>query len=380
MKIALIGEYSRLHNSLKEGLQLLEQEVTLIANQDSFKNYPSDFNFEPKITEKNFLFKNINKITRKLLKIDLQKIERGIRFYLILPKIKDFDVVQFINSNAIETFPIWSRFFIRKIKNQNKQLALIHCGDETPIISYLLQNQMKYSILTPLLNKEIEEKDYPYALKYISKPYKALYHCISQHASTSISCDLDYKIPLDQLKIRNQFIPNPINTDKISTTYSQNDKTIIFLGINTNSKIKKGIPFFEKALAIISQKYNEKVEIIITENVPYQEYIQSYNKAHILLDQIYAYDQGYNALEAMAKGKVVFTGAEQEFLDFYGLQEDEVCINALPDVDYLVEKLSFLIENPDEIKAIGERARKFIEKEHHYVKIAQKYIDTWNVR
>jgi hypothetical protein len=30
-------------------------------------------------------------------------------------------------------------------------------------------------------------------------------------------------------------------------------------------------------------------------------YINSYNKAHILLDQVYAYDQGYNALEAMAK-------------------------------------------------------------------------------
>jgi hypothetical protein len=37
----------------------------------------------------------------------------------------------------------------------------------------------------------------------------------------------------------------------------------------------------------------------------YTTYINSYNKAHILLDQTYAYDQGYNALEAMAKGKVV---------------------------------------------------------------------------
>jgi hypothetical protein len=36
-------------------------------------------------------------------------------------------------------------------------------------------------------------------------------------------------------------------------------------------------------------------------DIPYTTYINSYNKAHILLDQTYAYDQGYNALEAMAR-------------------------------------------------------------------------------
>jgi len=39
--------------------------------------------------------------------------------------------------------------------------------------------------------------------------------------------------------------------------------------------------------------------------------------------------------------------------------------------------LSFLIENPDEIIAIGKRARTFIEKEHHYTKIAKKYLEVW---
>ena len=41
--------------------------------------------------------------------------------------------------------------------------------------------------------------------------------------------------------------------------------------------------------------------------------IKNYEQAHIILDQVYAFDQGYNALEAMAKGKVVFTGAEAIF-------------------------------------------------------------------
>jgi glycosyltransferase involved in cell wall biosynthesis len=92
---------------------------------------------------------------------------------------------------------------------------------------------------------------------------------------------------------------------------------------------------------------------------------------------VYGYDQGYNALEAMAKGKVVFTGAEKEFYEYYNLDE-KVAINALPSVEYLVEELSILIENPKEIEEIGVRARQFVEKNHHYISIAENYLRIWN--
>ena len=121
------------------------------------------------------------------------------------------------------------------------------------------------------------------------------------------------------------------------------------------------------------------IKIITAESLPYADYIELYDEAHIILDQVYAYDQGYNALEAMAKGKVVFTGAEAEFLAYYGLSEDEVAINALPDVEQLVEKLTWLIQNPNKIAQIGKSARAFIEKEHHYIKVAKKYLDIYSL-
>jgi hypothetical protein len=61
------------------------------------------------------------------------------------------------------------------------------------------------------------------------------------------------------------------------------------------------------------------VQIITTRDIPYTTHINSYNKAHILLDQTYAYDQGYN-LEAMAKGKW-FYGTEHLFMEHYKLTE-----------------------------------------------------------
>ena len=174
-------------------------------------------------------------------------------------------------------------------------------------------------------------------------------------------------------------IPNPVNTNKIEFSEMEiNDKIVIFLGINRGTYYTKGICFFEKALEILKQKMGDKIEVIIAENLPYQNYIHKYNQAHIILDQVYGFDQGYNALEAMAKGKVVFTGAEKEFDIHYNLTE-KVAINALPDVDYLISELVYLIENPNEILAIGKRARQFVEKEHNYITIAKNYCDKWNL-
>ena len=108
----------------------------------------------------------------------------------------------------------------------------------------------------------------------------------------------------------------------------------------------------------------------------YDIFINLYNGAHILLDQLYGHDQGSNGLEAMAKGKAVFTNASIVFEKHYNLTE-KVAINALPDVDYLVNELSFLTENRSEIMAIGKRARAFLEKEHDYLKITEKYLEIW---
>lgn len=377
MRILLVGEYSRLHNSLKEGLQKLGHEVILVSSGDDFKNFESDFSVKSNFFSSYWFTKKVRNGLKKIIQFDLEKVERAIRFYFLLPKLKGFDHVQFINSDALELNPKISLFFYKKLKHQNKQLSLLICGDEPPIIDYLLKNELNYSIMSPYLNDCSLKKEFRFSLKYLEPKYKMVFNWLKENTNKLIVSDLDYKIPMERMNYVVNFIPNPINTDKITFTALEiNDKVIIFLGINRLSYIKKGIRFFEEALAIIEKKYANQVEIIVTENIPYQQYIELYNKAHILLDQVYAYDQGYNALEAMAKGKVVFTGAEKEFTEQYQLTE-RVAINAMPDVTDLVNELSSLIENPQEIIEIGKRARTFIEKEHDYIKIAERYLDKW---
>src|SRR5690606_15633703 len=145
-----------------------------------------------------------------------------------------------------------------------------------------------------------------------------------------IASDLDYDIPLQGTEKYLGLIPNPVNTEKLKfQSINPEEKIIVFHGINRANYFKKGNDYFEAALEKIQQKYPEKDDVIFVENIHYAEYIEKYNSAHILLDQVFAYDQDYNALEAMAKGKVVFTGAETDYLKLYNLKEDEECINAL---------------------------------------------------
>lgn len=379
MKILLIGEYSRLHNSLKEGLMALGHEVTIVGCGDKFKQFPVDFSIYARICNDNkianFLFKSI----RKVIGFNLEKIEKAIRFYLLLSKLNHYQHVQLINSDALETYPILSRFLYKKLFQNIQSRSLLVCGDETPIIDYLFKKEFKYSVLTPYFEDNSIEKEFQFPLKYRNDNYRKTFNWLVKNCQNLITSDLDYEIPMQKMGFQTTFISNPINTDKITfQNIGITDKIVIFLGINRLSYFKKGIIYFEKALEIIREKYADKIEIIVSENLPYSEYISTYNKAHILLDQVFAYDQGYNALEAMAKGKVVFTGAETEFLNQYQLQADDVCINAEPNENEIAKKLSFLIEDPEKINKISKNARNFIEKEHAYKIIAEKYFTSWN--
>ena len=378
MRILLVGEFSRLHNSLKEGLVQLGHEVVLVNNGDGFKDYPADISYKAKFF-KSKLGNIPRQIWYRIFKFDLAQLEFGIRFYFKLNQLKDFDVVQLINEAPIQTLPSLELYLLKKLLHQNKKTFLLCCGVDYVIMKYMLDKKLRYSIMDPYFEGIPEAKiQYHSMFEFVTKAHKKIHDYLYQNIQGVIASDLDYVNPLKENPKYLGLIPNPINTDTIAFEELKIDnKIVIFLGINSGNSYKKGVHYFEKALEKIQALYPEKVEIIITRSIPYSDYLRHYSRAHIVLDQTYSFDQGYNALEAMSRGKIVFTGAEKEFLDYYDLQENEVAINALPDVDYLVEKLLYLIERPQEMEQISKNAIQFIRKEHQYVKQAEEYVVVW---
>ena len=377
MRILLIGEYSRLHNSLKEGLITLGHDVVIVGNGDGFKNYPVDIKIDHSFHPK--LLKKFKVAFYKLTSINLGHWEIYFKAVLISKKLKGFDVVQLINESPLKIAPKLEIKFLKHILKHNKKLFLLSCGIDYQCVKYMLEGPLEYNLMSPYKNDNSLAKQYQFQLQYLNHEYKALHDFLYEKCHGVIATDMDYHLPLIGNKSYLGLIPNPINTDTIAyIPLNKTNKIKIFHGINKDMSFKKGNTYFSEALEQIKLKYDDKVEIITTYSLPYKDYIKFYNDCDVLLDQVYSYDQGYNALEAMAKGKVVFTGGEQQWLDYYNIEEDTVIINAKPDVDYLVKKISWLIEHPENISIISKNARQFIEEHHHYLTCTQTYLKTWN--
>ena len=377
MKILLIGEYSNLHNSLKKGLLNLGHEVILLGSGDGFKKYDVDILIKSTIFENKYL-KIIAKIIDKVFKFSLNELEIYFKSKKIIKKLADFDIVQLINERPFNTSANLEISLLKHVFKNNKKVFLLACGVDHKSISYANDKKFKYSILTPYFENNSLKKEYRHILKYLDSDHSKLSNYIEQNIQGIISSDLDYHIPYVNSKKYLGMIPNPIDIDTLNEDgKSFNQKIVILHAINSKNKLKKGNKFFKKSLSIIEAKYSNRVEITRTNDQAYSEHIKNVKNCDILLDQVYAYDQGYNALEAMAMGKVVLTGAEKEWREHYNIVEDYVVINAMPDVSYLVEKLSWLIENPEKIKMISKNAREFILKYHDYNVITKKYLKAW---
>ena len=381
MKILLIGEYSNLHNSLKHGLICRGHTVKLISSGDGFKNFKSDLKIKKPNLKKGVFIK---KIFKALFKYPFKYYYNSIQFQFILKRLKNYDVVQLINEHSIGGIPCIEKYQMKILKKQNKSMFLLCCGEDFNSVNYYLnfKSEFKYSILTPYVKDKRLKSNYEYSLKYLTKPFKNLSKTLHDICDGIISTDLDYHFVFKNKNKYLGMIPNPIILLGDNHRYAKEFKKInhkkinVLLGINSSNYLKKGIMYFEKLIGKLKSKFPEVV-FKVTYDLPFEKYMVEVAKTDILLDQIYSYDQGYNALEAMALGKVVFTGGEKIFLKHYKISEDEVVINTLPDINYLVKKMSYLLNNPNEIKRIGRNAKKFVIKYHDSEKISGKYLQKW---
>jgi glycosyltransferase involved in cell wall biosynthesis len=376
MKVLLFGEYNRAQWNIKKGLTRFGHDAILVSTRDGFKKV--DVDIELKDPYQNYFLKKARNLIKRISGIDItaQSILRQIKSKK--EQLSGYDIVQIINEAPFDFDRKDQQLIFDWLKDWNKNVFLLSAGLDFPSVSYAFDKKFRYSILTPYFENRGSKKDFSPALSYLTQEHIKLHQHIFKHIKGVISNDLDYHIPLIGYQKYLGMIPHAIDLSELEYKVPIiDDKIIIFHGINTFNYYKKGNDIFEKALDIISKKYPNRIEIITAKNLPYKDYIKSFDRAHILLDQVYAYDQGFNALEAMAKGKIVFTGAEQEWLDYFNLKEDTIAINALPDAKAIAKKLEWLILNPEKIAEISRNARTFVETHHDHVNCAKQYLKTW---
>ena len=133
-----------------------------------------------------------------------------------------------------------------------------------------------------------------------------------------------------------------------------------------------------RALERIAKNHADKCEILKAESVPFEEYRKMIDECDVLLDQLYGFSPGMNALLAMSKGKIVVGGAEEECYTINNEKELRPMVNVTPDEEDVYKKLEWLVKNPDTIEKMQRDSLEYITRHHHSHKVAEEYLKFWN--
>jgi len=144
--------------------------------------------------------------------------------------------------------------------------------------------------------------------------------------------------------------------DKIPTPNPPKDKIRIAF---SPTKKEKGIEEFRRVMDSLEKEY-DNVKGVAIKGKTWRESIKIKSECNITFDQFMIRTYGNSSIESMYLSHAVLSR-----LDAYTrmLYPDLPVINVDTERD-LYKKLKWLIENPKEIRKIGEEGKKFIDKYH----------------
>jgi len=359
MKIALIGEFSNVHWTLAENFRSKGHKVTVISTGDGWKNYQRDVDI---------LFQNKYQLASFFIKS------------IINGQFKGYDIVQLINYKFIFSgkYLGFTKKIFLYLKKYNNKIVLGAFGDDYFYVKACMNGYFRYS---PFDTLHIPNS---YAHNVLQENYTSIHEdvnrFIADNSDVIIACAYDYYTAYkNEYYDKVKFIPLPIDVANIKLTPNVvREKIKIFVGVQKNRSSWKGTDIILQELNKIVSDKNSPFELKIAIDLSYKEYINIYNDSNIFFDQLYSYSTGMNGLLAMAKGKIVFGGAEPESYQILGEYDLKPIINISPfNIHNLSRLLYSLVEGFDFLQQ-GLIARQYIEKHHSASKVADSYLKVYS--
>lgn len=364
MRILLLGEYSNVHWTLACGLRHLGHEVYVVSDGDTWKNYHRDIDLR----------------RHSLGKLDtLRYLAEVIR---LMPRLKNFDVIQLINPIFFDLRAKRIPPFYRFLRTHNKKLFLGAFGMDYYWVKTCLDAQtFRYSDFNIGSFKRTEE---PYNQQFINdwlgKEKGLLNQKIANDCDGIIAGLYEYYCCYHpHFPNKTKFIPFPIDINSVTPKQPRMADTPIrfFIGIQKGRSEYKGTDIMLRALERVQRKYPTRCEVVKVESVPFDEYQHLMDTSDVLLDQLYSYTPAMNALLAMAKGLVVVGGGEEEQYDILGESELRPIINVLPNEEDVFNKLESLVRHPLLIETLSRQSVEYIRRHHDHVQVARQYLEAW---
>ncbi|MBQ2787485.1 MAG: glycosyltransferase family 1 protein [Bacteroidaceae bacterium] len=364
MKILLIGEYSNVHWTLAEGLRNLGHTVCVASNGDFWKNYRRDISL---------IRHSYNTIGGVLY---MAKV------YSTLPFLRGYDIVQIINPMFLELKAERLHPIYRYLRRNNKKIFMGAFGMDAYWVEYATKKpyNLRYSDFN-IGNREItNEYTKGQADDWLETPKSRLNKYIANECNGIIAGMYEYHAAyLEKHAQKLTYIPFPIysHPENLRNIYSGGRKVRFFIGIQRSRSVYKGTDIMLRALERLKADYPHDCEILRAENIPFKEYQKMIADCDVLLDQLYGYSPGMNALLALSNGKIVVGGAEEECYEILGEKSLRPMINVIPDEEDVYRKMEELLKHKEQIPQMQLDSIKYIERHHSPDKVARQYIKFW---
>lgn len=362
MRVLLIGDYSAVHYNLYSGLLECGIDVTLVSSGDGSKQIPTQHAWTAEMAGR---WSRLAGTNGKHFCDNNRQLINGLIGY---------DVVQIINPIMSEDASIASNISLFNfLKKNNSKLFLYSCGDDLNWISkcYMTKHR-KYWFSDPSF---YVSREAALPAKYLLNPLvRKLCNSVYEGVDGIIPGSADYDWALGDKPNRRKIVPFPVDCDSLPfRQVTRRAQFKIVHGKQNAKAIRKGDRYFHRA----GESLGTDFEYNVVGGVPYLEYLGLLREGDIFFDQVHSYDQGMNALLAMASGMVVFSGFEKEFYSNYPNISSPVGINARPNVEYISQQLQKVATGAIDVEEISSNARRFVETYHARQKVSELFLKEW---
>ena len=288
MKVLLYGEFSGVHIALAKGLKTHGCEVDLLSVGDGFK-----------AIRNGKLRKRRGTATQKLLAdaVNIFNLSRSIG--------KKYDVVQFISPRPGLIAPATDAelVFMGSAINASKRSFYYVAGCDANTFEAFSRKPAFFSGLCAGCQRDKGRTSCPWRSDFLSKRTDWLLQRVDGIIAATAGGYEDAHRSNSKLIGTITF---PVDGRVLDRT---EENPIIRVVHGINRKYSKGSDKIIEALQ--NTDLEEKAQVKVLEQLPFDLYMQEIANADIVIDQLYGDGLGMNALHAMAAGKLVLTSYDE---------------------------------------------------------------------
>lgn len=362
MKILFVGDYSNLHTTLARELRKMGHQADVLSDGCGHMNLEPDYYLKRQpgfFNSFKYLFDIFN----------------------ILPHLKDYDVVQLINTNFLSLKPQKLKYIFDILKKQNKSLFLTLAGNDYYFCKACYEGKLfrysEFKIRDQFTTAHYNNPNLLYG--WISTANRHWAEYLFKNINGAMAVLPEYFMPVKNLlNERVGFTNLPVDLSQLpDPTRFKEGKINIMVAVRSGVEDMKGTKVLSKIALEIEKERKGNVVVDIVKDVSFNEFLTRLAKADIVLDQLYSYSPAMTALYAMALEKVVGTGAQPEYYQAIGNPKEHPLLSLSPFDNDIKERLLKLIDEPENIERIGKEARKIVLNNNESKMVTQKFINHW---